>query len=78
MWWYKAYYGSWREPDGVRMIDFGKYAYGTSDRKLAFERAQAVANKENRVVTISADRGSCNGITSKYYEVKPLDSHDTL
>lgn len=78
MWWYKAYYGSWREPNGVQMIDFGKHCYGTYDRKEAFAKAQEVANKENRIVNISADRGSCNGIISKYYEVKPLDSHVKL
>jgi hypothetical protein len=78
MWWYKAYYGSWREPKGVQMIDFGKYCYGTYNRNDAFSKAQETANRERRTVTVSAERGSCNGIVSKYYEFKPLDSHDTL
>lgn len=73
MYWYEGWYGSWREPNGVRRVQIGTHGYdtGTYDRKEMFEKAQETANKTGKTVTVSATCGSCNGLTSKYWEVKP-------
>ena len=53
MTWYKAFYGSWNAPGGVKHIYFGdNYVNGTYKRKEAFEKAQAVADETGEIVTV--------------------------
>ena len=65
MYWYRAWYGSWNETDGVRRID------GTYNRKKIFDDAQRVANKTGKVVTIEKEIPTLRGLESEYYKVKP-------
>jgi len=65
MWWYRGICGTWRKPESIERID------GTYDREKAFAEAQAMANRRNETVTVSAERGSANGLIHKFYEVKP-------
>ena len=73
MWWYRATYGSWRNPDGVHFVQYGDHEWqtGTYDRKEAFAKAQQVANEKNVVVTVSQERGNGCGIVTHFHEVRP-------
>lgn len=54
--WYKAFYGTWAiTPPGVVSLEFGKYCYGTFDRREAFAKAKEVANKTGETVTVMWD-----------------------
>lgn len=57
--WYTAFYGSWNDPDGVKVID------RTYSRKVIFEKAREAAKTNGVKVTIIADRG----IKLEAYEV---------
>lgn len=65
MTWYTAFYGSYREKDGFHHIE------GTFSRKEIFEKAQATANETGKIVTVSAERGSVNGIIHNFFKVNP-------
>ena len=62
MTWYTVYYGSWTEPNGVKI-----YAC-THDRKEAFTVASALSETLNKEVTVSAERGSAKGLYCRYYK----------
>lgn len=53
--WYKAFYGTWAKFPGVVTIEFGKYCYGTFDRREAFAKAKEVANETGETVTVMWD-----------------------
>lgn len=57
--WYTAFYGSYNDPDGVKVID------KTFNKKAIFEKAREVAKTNGVKVTIIADRG----IKLEAYEV---------
>lgn len=63
--WYKGYYGSWNEPNGIQHID------GTSDRKKMFDEAQATANRLGVEVTVIRETGSSSGLMCKTYTITP-------
>jgi hypothetical protein len=63
--WYRAYYGTWNDPEGVRSLP------GTFDRKAAFAKAHEVADRLGLAVTVEARRGSADGLRSTFYKVVP-------
>ena len=63
--WFRAWYGNWNESDGVRLAAKG------NNRKEVFAKAQEVANRTGKVVTIEEERAVRNGVSADYYEIQP-------
>lgn len=76
MTWYIGYYGSWANGGTVRRISLGEGKWaeraGTYDRKEMFSKAQEVANENNVVVTIIAERPNGHGISVDTFKVTPV------
>lgn len=63
--WYRAFYGSWAEPDGV------KFLAGTYNFEDIKARAIKTAAEARKTVTISGERGSYRGVYTTYWTVDP-------
>lgn len=50
--WYTAFYGSWNDSDGVKIID------RTFNKKAILEKAREIAEAKGVKVTIVADKGN--------------------
>ena len=75
MWYYKCYYGNWRDAGhtgGVKVVD------QSYNRKEIFGKARETANAIGEVVTVSAKRGSPNGLIHKYYKFEPGADQPTI
>lgn len=76
MTWYTGHYGSWANGGTVRHISLGagKWAErtGTYDRKEMFDKAQEVANENNVVVTILAEKPNGHGLSVDVFKVNPV------
>ena len=75
MTWYTGHYGSWKKGESVTRISLGMGNWvertGTYDRKEMFDKAQEVANENNVVVTIIAERPNGHGLSVETYKVEP-------
>lgn len=65
MTWYTAFYGSWKDPNGVQRIP------GSYDRKVIFRQAQEIADRLQTEVCILSECGSPNGLICRSYTIKP-------
>lgn len=75
MTWYTGHYGSWANGGTVTRISLGAGKWveqtGTYDRKEMFDKAQEVANENNVVVTIIAERPNGHGLSVETFKVEP-------
>ena len=69
--WYTAHYGTWANGGHVTKIDFGKYCYGTYDRKEAFDKAQKTANETKEIVTVVWGIPTIRGLDGHAQKVDP-------
>ncbi len=72
---YSAYYGSWAKGNMTR-VEFGeeigiKYLTTTTDRKVAYKKAQEAANRSGEAVTMIIEKPSSRGLETRTEEILP-------
>lgn len=63
--WYRAWYGSWNDPEGVRHLE------PTFDKRDIFKRAQEAANRTGKVVTVECEYDYHRGIDCDFWRISP-------